>query len=794
MRNRWLVWLLAAATGAAGLLPCESQAAREAKKRPGAGPKADAAGGTEAVAAGGGDEAPATDMAARRLFKRAEELLAAGETERGVKMLETVLDQYPGDPIKYSVHLALGKHHMATHQETKAIEYLRLIEPMQKPDVELQGDDRELYLEGVYTMGVCYFQTRQYGKAFAALRRITNKYPNTVWSNQAYYYIGMSHFAQEHWNKAILSLGMVGTFVDPNSPLLEFVEAGHRFHAKVTDRDLPLLARLKKDIAATATTKAGDKETIPCEPLAGQDEIYLGSLPTVAGTPVPNDGKLQVIGGDTIEVTYVDDNTKEGNKDVPRKRTVKVVSSASMSFTLATFDQRAVAAFLGQPIFLRVKDLDADKSDAKNTVTVRLTSRFKSEEKQVEAAPTATVDIEKLLAEEEKSAFTIRDEVTLELVEDGESTPVHTGIFHGSLVVKRFNQGQSVDTSDQALECAVGDDLVATYVDEVHAAGSVPVEITDKLVVAGEIDSRPRSEIDVVPDPIVKSKKELVEAEAFLELAKIFKSMGLSKTAAIKSEEGLDKVKFTLQTDSPIPNSLKERAFKLSWDLYLAKDDFQSAMATCEAFNLLYPESPMVSDALMGIAMVFKERGDFAQAKTVLRRVLGLPNSFAKAEAQYRIGEITETEGVLAAEAAAKRGGRGAAAPAAPAAVEEGGTVVTEAAMAEYKTCALRYPDSEYAGLSLGKVIDFHIQTKDYTIADDLLEQIFMDYRDEDFLDGMLLKWVIVAYRMGNLEKARDKCQQLIFEFPGSRYAPKGKSTLEKIEARLGKGGASSEG
>jgi TolA-binding protein len=793
MRNRWLVCLLAVATGTACLFPDESQAAREARKRPGDGPKADGAGGAEAVAAGGGEEAAATDMAARRLFKRAEELLTAGETERGVKMLETILDQYPGDPIKYNVYLALGKHHMATHQETKAIEYLRLIEPMQKPDVELQGDERELYLEGVYTMGVCYFQTRQYGKAFAALRRITNKYPNTVWSNQAYYYIGMSHFAQEHWNKAILSLGMVGTFVDPNSPLLEFVEAGHRFHVKVSDRDLPLLARLKKDISAMATTKSGDKETIPCEPLAGQDEIYLGSLPTLAGAPVPNDGKLQVIGGDTIEVAYIDDNTKEGNKDVPRKRAVKVVSSANMAFTLATFDQRAVAAFLGQPVALRVKDLDADKGDGKDTVTVRLTSRFKSEEKAIEAAPTATVDIEKLLAEEEKAAFTIRDEVTLELVEDGEGTPIHTGVFHGSLLVKRVGQSQTVDTSDQNLECAVGDDLVATYVDEVHAAGNVPIEITDKLVVAGEIDSRPRSEIDVVPDPVVKSKKELVEAEAYLELAKIFKSMGLTKTASVKSEEGLEKVKFTLQTESPIPNSLKERGFKLSWELYLAKDDFQSAMATCEAFNRLYPESPLVSDALMGIAMVFKERGDFAQAKGVLRRVLGLPNSFAKAEAQYRIAEITETEGLLAAEAALKRGGRGVA-PAAPAAAEEGGTVVTELAMAEFKLCAQRYPDSEYAGLSLGKVIDFHIQTKDYTVADDLLEQIFMDYRDEEFLDGMLLKWVIVAYRMGNLEKARDKCQQLIFEYPGSRYASKAKSTLEKIEARLGKGGATSEG
>jgi outer membrane protein assembly factor BamD (BamD/ComL family) len=39
---------------------------------------------------------------------------------------------------------------------------------------------------------------------------------------------------------------------------------------------------------------------------------------------------------------------------------------------------------------------------------------------------------------------------------------------------------------------------------------------------------------------------------------------------------------------------------------------------------------------------------------------------------------------------------------------------------------------------------------------------------------------------MGNLQKARDKCQQLIFEYPGSKHAAQAKKTLQKIEERLG--------
>ena len=730
-----------------------------------------------------GDEQ--ADLAARRLFKRANELLEAGEEERSIKMMETILDQYPKDSIRYNVYLALGKYYLDVHDQTKAVSYLRHLDRLKPADPEklLEGDVKDLYLEGLYTMGVSYFQMRQYGKAFSVLRRITNKYPNTVWANQAYYYIGMSHFAQEHWNKAIKSLGMVGTFIDPESPLLEYVEAGHRFHVKILDSDLPLLLKMGKDISVVASTKNGDREVIACAPLVGQPEIFLGSVMTTPGGTKPSDGTLQVIGGDSIDVLYVDDNTKDGTKDVERKRKVKVVSTASLAFTMGTYESKAVGAFLGQPIFVRVNDLDMDKSAGKDTVTVRIVSRFKSAEDEEELVPTATVDIDKLLTDDDKPAYTVRDEITLELVEEGED-PVHTGIYHGNSTLRRVVEGQTVNMADDVLECGLGDELLVTYVDEIHASGDVPRDISDQLLVSGEIDSRPRAAQDIVPDAVVKAKKEMVEAEAYLELARIFKSMGLMKTAGLKSENGLDKVKFTIQTDAPIPNSLKEGAFKLSWELHLAKDDYQSAMATCEVFNRLYPESPLVSDALMGIAKVFQGNGDLGQAKSVLARVLRLPNSFAKAEAQFRIGEIIELEGTRAAEAAAKsaRGGVAAAKPG-----------ISEAAVREYKICALRYPDSEFAGPSLGKVIDYHIQTKDYAVADDLLEQVFLDYQDEVFLDSMLLKWVIVSYRMGNLEKARNKCQQLIFEYPGSRYARKAKGTLQKIEAKLGTKGGSED-
>jgi len=69
--------------------------------------------------------------------------------------------------------------------------------------------------------------------------------------------------------------------------------------------------------------------------------------------------------------------------------------------------------------------------------------------------------------------------------------------------------------------------------------------------------------------------------------------------------------------------------------------------------------------------------------------------------------------------------------------------------------------------------------------AGELLEQVFQDHPDAPFLDAMLLKWVLVAYSSGDYPKAREKCAQLLFEYPGSAYAEKARQVLPKIEARL---------
>jgi len=771
-------------------------------------------------AARGGKAAPPASIsedesAARRLLKRADALFLVRETERAVKVIESVIEQYPASKAAFEAWLALGKHYVDVADYPAAIDALRHLNALKKPDEEPTGRDLDIYLEGLYLTGVVRAQTRQFASAFPILRKITNSYPNTVWAYRSYYYIGLCHFAQGNWNRAIEALGLVGTFVDPHSPAIECAEAGRRFFVKVEDADLPVLFRLGKKPTVTLETKHGDKETVDCIPLGGEAGIFIASIPTQVGVARPGDGVLQAIGGDAIAARYVDENAQDGRKSVVREKKVRVVSTATLRYTFGTFESNAAGAFLGQPLYVLLHDVDQDAGPKADTVTIKLTSRYK---RSRDAGTSASEDLAAALEVrgDDGQPYVVRDAALLKLTElpavaagkpaagaaPAQAGPVHTGRFGGSGTIEPAREGQPTDKTDAILTCAVGDEIVATYVDELHIGGEVPRQIAATIQVVGEIDGRPRATQNIVPDPILRARKHLVEATAYLELARIFRSMGLAKGASEKAIEGLERVESILREQggpslrvgpsaslrggaararSPIPSRLREEAFRLKWELLIVQDDFDNAIATCRLFNRLYPDSPFVDQALMGIATVRMERKEYADAIAVYRHVLALTTSQAKAEAQFRIAEATEA---IAAKALAARPRGAAKAP-----------QQSEAAIRQYRICAEKFPESEFAGRSLAKLVDYYVEQSDFTRADDLLEQVFQDYPDSPFLDSMLLKWVLVAYRRGDFAKAYAKCSQLIVEYPASEHARKARELLPKIEQKVRtKDGAAKKG
>jgi tetratricopeptide (TPR) repeat protein len=704
-----------------------------------------------------------SEMEARRLLVRAHELLDALETERGVRMLESIAEQYPASRVRFEAWLALGKHYLDARDQAKAVHYLGQLRALDADGETLAGDDLERYLESLYLTGVAHFQVRQYGSAFTALRRITNLYPNTVWANQSYYYIGMCHFAQQNWSKAIEALNLVGTFASAEGPTADLVEAGRRFYAKVQDADLPVLTALGKKVQVQLAAQSGDREQIECIALAAGADVFIGSIQTSPGPFTAGDGILQVIGGDVIITRYADANDQGGATNVVRDARTRVVGTATLGFTLGDLESVTPAVFLDQPLFLLLQDLDLDLTPGADPAEVRLIARYK-DAGDAPAEPTTTAGALQQFVQAGEVRWITRDEVRVKLAEVGTAPVIRTGKFGGSVMVQALSAEQPANLADAVLTCEKDDEVIAYYEDVLHIGGDTPRVVESKAVVAGEIDNRPRASQDVVNDPLIRGKKNIVEATAYLELARIFKSMGLMQGARERTKDGLERVDALIRSRDPISVPVRQQAFKLKWELHMAADDYEQAIAVCRLFNQMYPDSPFADSALLGIANIHMDNGREGEALKIFRQILLLRHSDAKAEAQFRIAELVEKQPVSG---------------------------VTQS-IPEYRLCAERYPESHFAGKALAKLVDYHIETRDFVQADILLQQIFQDYPDAAFLDGMLLKWVLVSFRANQFQKAHEKCNQLIFDYPESPFAERAKQIMPRIEARLGQADAGS--
>lgn len=700
----------------------------------------------------GGDAGSAAAEAARVEFKasgmvkRGIELIETGQEERGLKLLSSVPQNYPKAKARFQAWLYLGKHYVKKNQWPQAIKVLTQVE---------DSEDRDQQAEALYQLGICHYKMDQFNKAFMAFRKVTSEYPFSVFANEAYYYIGQCHFKLDRWSKALEALEMVGTSVPPNMDVQTKAEAGQRLYVKVFDKDFVILSAKGQPIEVELRAKTGDVEPIRLEPLGRSGEHFIGSIRTEPGKPKKDDGTMQFQADDVISVVYVDHNTRSGAVDQRVLSESKLVSTATVGFTNGAYSEYTKGVFGDRDCFIRVKDLDRDVSDKPDRVRIRLRTEQKVK-RHVEAGEEDT----NLEAPEEE--IILHDEMEFELVETGS----HTGIFVGSLVPRLIDEAQveTIDTADGTLHAVQGDDIVLTYMDELHMQGEEPrkMESRAKLLVGQIQDVRI---VHRVPDTVRdKARKNLLEGRIYLKLGQIFKDVGLKDKAAEKADIGLSRIADVLdmRDKAALDREIVEETYSVKWELLLVQGKLGQAIAVCRELMTLFPDSSLVDSALFNIAMARKEAEDYTEAVRIFSEITRLKDSPLAAEAQFRIAEITELQIVEDPRKGAD--GPKALAP----------------AMLAYQKCAERYPDSPYAGEALEKIAQYYIDTKDYGRAVELMERVFQDYQDADFLPKMLVKWIIVAMRMNDKDMARAKAEKLMNDYP--KMATKAKEFIAFID------------
>ncbi|MEY3395316.1 MAG: hypothetical protein RL346_1552 [Verrucomicrobiota bacterium] len=735
------------------------------------------------------DEAPAerprtsateVDPQAKHLFDKAMELMDYKQHERGLAMLNSIVRDNQGTILAHRAHMAMGKHFLDQRATADALNHFmllaRVLAPV--PGEEQSEDVISLYQESLFQAGLTQYTAGQYAAAFPMFRRLTEVAGKTPWANQAYFYIGMSHYQMGNWNKAIDSLSLVGTEVaDAEGDDLGRIEIGQRFYSKIVDADVPVMRKLNQPIQAMVKVSSGDSEVITGVPVPGKENEMLASAPTILGNAKAGDGILQMVGGDTLEVTYLDDSTLDGQKGVPRMGKVRAVSTGTVGFYLGDNSTPAYIAYPGQPQIVMLRDADLDTSAQAQTITLTVRSLFKTEAKDA-AAGDEMLDIF-ALKDDEKDLWVERDRINITLTETGEGPEIRTGVFLGKIPLSPLTEGVEPTNKDEMLHTAELDELSITYTDAVHLYGDEPRESESRIKVSGSVNSGVTADQYVVFEELLKARKGSVEAEALVGLGSIYKDMGLDQRAAERANESLNKIDPIIVNRQKLPSDLVEQAFKLKWESELLKNDFTSAMATCLAFNRLYPESVLADQALMTLGRSLADRGEYKQAVSVYGRVLDLENPISAAEAQFRIGEVLAKEAeelTTAADEHNSKWGKAGLSPVTALQARMGPAILA------YQKTYQTYPESSYAAEALGRVVRHYVETDSFAQAAGLLESVFAEYPDAAFLDEMLLLWANVAFRMNDTVTAKAKLQQLLFDYPTSQYVAEARKRLAGLE------------
>ena len=723
------------------------------------------------------------DRQAKHLYDKAVELLEYKQYERGLALLNTGVRDNQGTTLAHMAHMAMGKHYLDQRKSKEALGHFllltRVLAPV--PGEKQSPEEVELYHEALFQAGFSNYQSGQYAACFPLFRRLTEVAGRTKWANMAYYYIGMSHYSLKNWNKAIDSLSLVGTEVEEaggdSGEDLGRIEIGQRFYSKIEDADVPIMRKLGVPVTAEVKVSSGDSEVITGVPVPGKKHEMLASAPTALGDPKPNDGVIQMIGGDTLTVTYVDDSTLDGQKGVKRTGKVRAVSTGTVGFYLGDHSTPAYVAYPGQPQVIILRDADLDKTPKAETVTLTVVSRYKVEAKDASESEDM-LDIF-ALEDEEEDVWKERDSITVTLMETGEGPQIRTGAFLGKIQLEPVGEGVAVDSNDSVLVCDELDELLVRYTDEVHLYGDDPRETEAKIKVSGSVNSGVTADQYVVFEEVLKARKGSVEAEALAGLGGIYKDMGLDQRASLRAKEALDKVDPIIVNRKKLPGELVEKAFELKWNSELLKDDFAAATATCLAFNRLYPESVLADQALMTLGRGLTDSGQYDQAVDVYGQVLKLENPISGAEAQFRIGEALQKKAEEEAEAADEHNSKwGKMGLSKETALQNRMSPAINAYRRTYET----YPESSFAAEALGRVVRHYVDTEDFAQAADLLESVFADFPDAAFLDEMLLLWANVGFRMGDNETAKEKLRQLIFDYPTSNHVSEARKRLAALE------------
>ncbi|MEC9123406.1 MAG: tetratricopeptide repeat protein [Verrucomicrobiota bacterium] len=732
------------------------------------------------------------DRKAKKLLEAGDSRMEADEKSKALEIWRTVLDQFPKSKVRFEAHMRIGEYLLTSKG---AFDEAR--KHFESAAAEENADD-VMRARATLKQGVCFYEARLYGKCFKVFRTIIEEFPASEEVNRAYYYIGLGHFKQGHYSRAIESLEKVGTAFSEKEKGREKVEAGKRLFVKIEDADLAILAQ-EDVVEIVCRTKRGDEETLACRAIGRNARIVLGSISTQLGSVKKGNGILEVGGGDKVDVLYLDKHTAAKKFDVRRLKEVQVVGQGKASIMDGSYRDSLRGVVLGKVVNLQVNDPDWDlspKPDAlKVTVEVRRSKtpeeideeianlvasgaiaepaegeepydpfsddgegpkidKFKTVDSVVASLQEAAVE-QAAVAEGNESASADGREVSVpaDLVVDDS---VHSGIFRGVISVENSEEA----AKDQKLQAVPGDFVRVVYEDKLNVSQDPRKVVTTAKCIEGNVGGV-RVTKTRIDDEELRLRTELKTAAALAEIGNHYKEFGLAEKAKAKYREAIAVGEETAKSARKLRGRILEESYVGLWKIYFAMENYGAAAAMSRRLQNEFPESPFVDDAILQQASVAKERGDLKTAIALFRGLTSIKNSELRGEGQFGIAECYEQMALAAGE------GKGQG--------------YFEQAFRAYQGVYENYPDSGRVGDAVAKMANFYYKKKDYRRAIDVFENVMEKHPDAGFLDVILFNYGRCLYRVDRKGDARRRFDQIINEYPDSNLAGEAKRISEAL-------------
>ena len=725
------------------------------------------------------------DRAAKKLVAAGDARFDAEELTKAVEIWQSVIERYPRSKVRFDAHMRLGDYFL---ERDRAYDQARVQYEAASTEDNANEPQRS---KAMLNMGICFYHLRNYGKCFQLLRGVIETFPTSPEVNQAYYYIGLGHFQLAHYSRAIVALERVGTTLSTNSADGNKLEAGKRFFIKIEDADLAVLDP-SQSVPIRCVSSGGDSETIECFSVGRNVRLVLGSIPSRLGVPFPENGSLEIKGGDTVTVTYLDEHTADKTLNRPIVANVNVVGDGVAAITDGAYEETLNGVVLGKTINLRISDPDLDISDQADNLSATIeVHRLKTDEEiedEMIATGTSPTDIENPDAETvEINRYKRIDSVAVSLVEailtpnqrgvaindaaetdaSDDITPtenrfdapqaVHSGVFHGGVQLTKLEQPVAGDDQLQAMP---GDQIRFIYTDRTNSTGQPQYLNVRARCLEGNIGGVRITRANI-SDQELRVQTQLKTASAMTKIGNRYKEFGLKAKARDKYDSALAVCEEIMLDARRLGGRLLEETYVQFWHIYFEMDRLELAATMCQRLQREFPNSAFVDDALLQLGEVAKQQKDYRRAIGIYTRLVNMEDSLLRGEAQYGIAEAYERM--------------------ADAAKESGRTALMERAFQEYKKVFDHFPDSGRVGESVAKMAEHYYEREDYQRALDTFENVLDDHPDAKFLDVILFNYGRCLYRMNRKKEARTRFDQLIGDFPESPLASDAKQISDTL-------------